>query len=113
MVTNPVWQPQLLKSPVPKNLGEGAWEICLKFPKNHSDQCVMGAIDNLMNFIELTSEAADAFFNIVDSNHQNLCYQKIGVNLRSQTTDSSIVLQKCSEIENDNFRKNCIKGAGL
>ena len=112
MVTNPVWQPALLKNIENKDSTEVAKEICLKFPKNYQEQCVVAGVDNILNFDELNTKRAQKFCDIVGQDFQNSCYRHIGISLKSQTTDNNIVLQKCSAFA-DNFKKECLLGAGL
>lgn len=112
MATNPAWQPSILKNISNQDSVETAKEICLKFPKQNREQCVVAGVDNIMNFDELDLSRAEKFCNISDKDFQNICYQHIGLSLRSQINDKNIILEKCS-IFSDNFKKECLKGTGL
>ena len=112
MVTNPVWQPALLKDIGNKDSTEIAKEICLKFPKQYRKQCVVAGVDNILNFDELDTSRAQKFCDIIDKDFQNVCYQHIGLSLRNQVNDNNIILQKCS-IFSDHLKKGCLLGAGL
>lgn len=102
MVTNPVWQPAPLNDIAGKDNTEIAREICLKFPWQYREQCVVAGVDNILNFDELDTTRAQKFCDIVDKEFQSPCYQYIGLSLKNQVTDDKIILQKCSAF-NDNF----------
>ena len=114
MATNPVWQPALLKDPNynNKDTTEVAKEICLKFPQEYREQCVVAGVDNILNFDELNTSRAQKFCDIIDLDFKNLCYRRIGSSIRSQVTDRLVVLEKCSAFT-DNFKQECLRGAGL
>ncbi|TSC75511.1 MAG: hypothetical protein G01um101430_353 [Parcubacteria group bacterium Gr01-1014_30] len=112
MVSNPSWQGQILKRPLDKGTNELAAEICLKFPPAYVDQCVIGAVDNIMNFNELYAQEAAGFCTLVDEKYRHLCYEKIGSNLRNQTNDSLLVAREC-DILGKPGKDFCLKGAGL
>ncbi len=38
-----------------------AWDLCLQFPRGHRDQCVFGAIDNILNSDEVEVARAKSF----------------------------------------------------
>ncbi len=113
MTTNPVWQPALLRNTENnKDTTEIARDICLKFPKEYREQCVIAGVDNILNFDELDVSRAQKFCDIMDEDFKNSCYRNIGLSLRNQVTDNNIILQKCSAFS-DNLKKECLKGAGL
>ncbi|MGH7773181.1 MAG: hypothetical protein ACREQA_13220 [Candidatus Binatia bacterium] len=112
MVTNPAWQPSLSKSSGKKKFEEVAWNLCIKFPKDHQGQCVIGAVDNILNFGELVVLRARNFCNTVNPAYKNLCYRRIGISLRTQTTDPKVVREKCATFE-DPFKEECLRGASL
>ncbi len=112
MATNPGSQTNLLKNPRGGTFETIAWEICLKFPAQHRDQCVLGAVDNILNFDELDVSRARAFCATVGSAYAAPCHERVGWNLRNQATDPSIVLKKCAGLE-PSLREACLRGARL
>ncbi len=112
MVTNPSWQPTILNRPPDKSVNELAVEICAKFPSAHRDQCIIGAVDNIMNFNELSIGQAAGFCGLLDAQHESLCYEKIGSSLRSQTNDKLVIARECNTLK-ESKKGVCMKGAGL
>jgi plastocyanin len=112
MVTNPVWQPDLLEDVVGKDFVEIAWELCMQFPASRRDQCVLGGIDNIHNFDEFDLSRAISFCDIVDPEYQELCYQRMGINLRHNATDLEEVRTACASLV-AKFGPACLAGAGL
>ena len=112
MATNPVWQPAFLENIKDRDSTEVAKEICLKFPKKYREQCIVAGVNNILNFDELDVSRAQKFCDIVEQDFKNSCYQHIGLSLKSQTINNNIILQKCS-IFKDNFKRECLLGAGL
>lgn len=111
MVTNPSWQKNL--APLSPANDQTAWQLCLKFPKNHINECVVGAIDNIMNFNELNVTKAQSFCNLIAQNFKEQCYRRVGSSLKSQSLDEEVVRNLCRQIEIQNFQNICLKGAGL
>jgi hypothetical protein len=87
MVTNPAWQPNFLEDTESRTLIENALRICQRFPKEQYELCVIGAVDNLINFDHLDLSRSNEFCRGVDQSVQNLCYRRIGRDLRNITTD--------------------------
>ncbi|HEV8242705.1 MAG TPA: hypothetical protein VGQ07_01810 [Nitrospirales bacterium] len=115
MVTNPAWQPYLAQSNGEK---EGkppevmAWDLCRRFPKDHRAPCVIGAIDNILNFDEFEVSRARTFCNTVDAAYRNVCYHQIGVGLMHQATNPDVVRHKCATFEGYD-KDECLQGAGV
>ena len=112
MVTNPVWQPDLLDEVAGKDFVEIAWELCMQFPASRRDQCVLGAIDNIHNFDEFELSRAISFCNIVDPQYQELCYRRMGLNLKNNATDLEEVRKACASLVAE-FEPACLAGAEL
>ena len=111
MVTNPPWQignPAYSKN---KRLEEVGWNICRQFPKGYIGQCVIGAIDNILNFDELDMKKAKSFCNLISRDYQESCYRQIGIALLNQVTDTAILVKKCNAL--GVFGLACQRGAGL
>ena len=79
-----------------------AWDLCLQFPRAHREQCVIGAIDNLLNFDEVEVSRAKMFCNTVDSAYRKICYQRVGYSLKNHSTDTAVVRGKCVTLEDAN-----------
>jgi hypothetical protein len=112
MVTNPAWQPSLGSHRDGKNHEVIAWNLCRKFPRGHRESCVIGAIDNILNFDELEVSRAKTFCNTVDAAYRKICYQRVGFSLRNQATDTKLVRGKCVTLEGADAAA-CLQGSGL
>ncbi len=112
MVTNPLWQPDLLEDVAGKEFVEIAWELCMQFPAAWRDQCVLGGIDNIHNFDVFDLSRAISFCDIVDPEYQELCYQRMGINLRNNATDLEELRTACASLV-AKFVPACLAGAGL
>ena len=112
MVTNPTWQTSLAVNENTTDQTELAWKLCSRFPEGQRSECVIGGLDNIMNFDELNLTRAGKFCNLVDKDYKNLCYQRIGIALRGLTTDSDEIIKKCDTLDTT-FREECLRGAQL
>ncbi len=112
MSTNPSWQYGLLSNSKGKTSEEIAKQICALFPPSHKNQCLAGAVDNIMNFNELNISKAANFCDIIDPELRIWCYEKIGSNLRAQTIDQKVIIKECSAVENI-LKAACLRGAGI
>ena len=70
-VTNPTWQISL--TPKGDNLVVNAWHICQELPEGHVDQCIIGAIDNLMNFDQFNTVRSEAFCDTISRTRTAMC----------------------------------------
>lgn len=110
MVTNPGWQVSLTKdSGNPESI---AWSLCREFPDDHIQDCIFGAVDNIQNFDGLKAERAGRFCGLVDPSRRMLCYERIGVGLRSQATDTKLMTEQCGLLGPPG-QTACLSGAGL
>jgi len=107
-VTNPTWQISL--TPKGDNLVVNAWHICQEFPEEHVDQCIIGAIDNLMNFDQFNTARSRAFCDTISPSMRGVCYRQIGINVRRQATQSTDVAVICGALPGKNA---CLQGAGI
>jgi len=117
MVTNPVWQAVLANPPAgglsPGESSESiAWQLCLEFPSAYQEQCLLGAVDNILNFDELKVTRAGSFCALVQANWRDSCYRRIGSNLRAQVTDQGKAHDGCSTFA-PHERDLCLMGAGI
>jgi hypothetical protein len=112
MVTNPLWQPDLLPDVAGKEFVEIAWELCMQFPTAWRDQCVLGGIDNIHNFDVFDLTRAINFCDAVDPEYRELCYQRMGLNLKNNSTDLEEVRKACASLVAE-FEPACLAGAEL
>jgi hypothetical protein len=112
MVTNPVWQPDLLADVTGKEFVEIAWELCMQFPAARRDQCVLGGIDNIHNFDVFDLTRAIDFCDAVGPEYRELCYQRMGLNLKNNATDLEEVRKACASLAAD-YVPACLAGAEL
>lgn len=111
MVSNPSWQGNL----APGEFGgaeEIAWKLCQKFPTGYTQNCVVGAVDNIMNFDELKTDRAMNFCSLISEEHRSTCAERIGFALKIQSIDSAVVVAGCTALP-EGFRTACLSGAGL
>lgn len=87
MVTNPSWQANFGSQTGGGTLENKAWTLCTKFPKGYVGECVIGAVDNLLNFDGLDTSRSEAFCSIVSIEFKELCAQTIAKNLKFQSTE--------------------------
>ena len=112
MITNPVWQEPLSKGSYNGNFEQIAWQLCLKFPREYIAECIVAGVDNILNFDSPDISRSAEFCSVVDAGYQNLCYQRIGITLVNQVTDSNLILEKCASLEGE-FSLDCRRGARL
>lgn len=112
MVTNPSWQASLGGNVRDKSFEEVAWDLCLEFPVSHRSECVIGGVDNILNFDVLDTARAKKFCTIVDASYQVSCFERIGTNTRNNATNNSIIKSVCATLGNE-YAPFCLRGAGL
>lgn len=111
MVTNPVWQAQLSPNAGKKSQGAIAWELCSRFPAAGREDCVGAGVDNLANFDQLKADRQKAFCAEVTGRLKEGCYKRIGLNLRSRTTDEPTLRSSCAALGPN--AGLCLRGAGV
>ncbi len=112
MVTNSVWQSVLATEPLGDTEDAVAWQLCLEFPSAYQEQCMLGAVDNILNFDELKATRAGSFCALVQVNWRESCYRRIGSDLRAQVTDQGKARDGCSAFA-AHERDLCLMGAGI
>jgi hypothetical protein len=95
-----------------QELLQTAWQLCQQFPENHQDQCVIAAVDNLLNFDQLNTSRANAFCSVVSAAYQDGCATRMGSSIRSQVTSASAAEQVCNSLDAQ-FQRACLVGAGV
>ena len=88
LATSSTWQPFLLRTDERKTLLEDGWTICQRFPEASRGQCVIAALDNLMNSGSVDIQQARAFCGIVGKNYRTVCLDRIGGDLRYLATQT-------------------------
>lgn len=110
MVTNPSWQNSIVPN-VDGNFEEKAWHLCQKFPRDYRRECVIGAVDNIMNFDGLEITRAKSFCLEVAMGEMPDCYRTVGLNLSRQTLLENLIRERCNALGEDKLL--CIQGAGI
>jgi len=87
LATSAAWQRYLLRTGERKTFLEDGWTICQRFPEAGVRQCVVAAVDNLMN--SDTVEQARAFCDIVGEDYRTVCLDRVGGNLRYLATQTN------------------------
>lgn len=83
LTTNPAWQGRLLPAGRGKPaLLEDAWTLCKQFPDANVGDCVVAALDNLLNSGVADAKAGQAFCEIVDGAYRTRCSQRMRDDLR-------------------------------
>ena len=91
---------------------DASWQICLMFPRSQLDECVFGAIDNVLNFDALDLTRAKAFCNTVFEEYRLLCYRRMGLNLSNQVVDLMDARELCAQLAGE-YESVCLLGAGI
>ncbi len=112
MVTNPSWQSALARASETTTFEGTAWNLCTRFPGEHVRSCVIGGVDNILNFDELDTRRARAFCLAVDAPYRAPCAAAVGRSLKRQVTDQAAVAAQCATFEEPE-RQACRKGMGL
>ncbi|MEK7649462.1 MAG: hypothetical protein AAB367_00660 [Patescibacteria group bacterium] len=113
MVTNPSWQSALLANAGAKNFEDASWAICNKFPRELRLDCMIGAVDNLVNFDELKGTRVGAFCRRAPIELASDCWRVFGSNLTRQTTDQAIIRRICLETAPETHQQACLGAAGI
>jgi len=112
MATNPVWQVNFVEDLETVSFEDASWGICLKFPGGYVDQCVLGAIDNILNFDALNLTRAETFCDTVSEEFRLLCYERMGLNLSNQIVVPKDAIKLCAQLA-DEYESVCLLGAGI
>ncbi|MEK7630983.1 MAG: hypothetical protein AAB417_03065 [Patescibacteria group bacterium] len=113
MVTNPSWQPALLSNAGAKSFEDASWAICKMFPIQLRRECMIGAVDNIVNFDELKGARAGAFCKRAPADLADDCWRVFGRNLTQQTTDQDIIRTICLNTAPPAYQQICLNGAGI
>lgn len=114
MTTNPIWQKSVKGVDTvndPKKNVETAWSICSDMPAAARPDCVIGAVDNILNFDEIKIDRATAFCQLVGDELKPICFKQIGTTVSIQLQDKSMAKQICGKIKENKGVSNCLAGA--
>jgi hypothetical protein len=86
LTTNKSWQRRLMRSQAQQgSLLDNAWTLCQQFPEGHVSDCVIAALDNLLNTNTVDPGPAHAFCDLVASEYRTACTDRIAADLRYLT----------------------------
>lgn len=107
MTTNPAWQ--LVMARDAKVEGNNSIEIalglCGKFPASHRQDCIFGAVDNLLNF-QAYGDAV-GFCSGLSGGDRQVCATRFGAGLRGVLVSAESVGYLCAELPQD-LVDNCM-----
>lgn len=114
MTTNPIWQRSVKEVDTinnPKKNVEVAWQICSELPEVTHENCVIGAVGNILNFDEINISRVSAFCSLVDKEYKNICFSEIGKQVALQTGTLDQAISICKGIKNQTDAESCLDGA--
>ena len=112
MVSNPAWQRTLAGAEDDSQTVQIALELCGLFPDEHESGCIVGAVDNIMNFEGVVLDVALDFCGAADGTFRDNCYRRIGVGLSVQVIDLERRLELCKQVDPE-YAEACLEGAGV
>ncbi|MCH8311145.1 MAG: hypothetical protein IIB17_11710, partial [Chloroflexi bacterium] len=112
MGSNPAWQTTLVGSSSRTNDIEVTLELCGQFPTDYQTDCIVGAVDNIMNFDGLTLDRALRFCRAVKDLDREVCNRHIGISIRAQVISYERRFLLCQQVDGA-YRDWCLEGAGL
>ena len=112
MVSNPAWQLTLVGPRSQSHNVEVTLELCAQFPTDYLAECIVGAVDNIMNFDGVVLDRALRLCQAAEEPHQRACYYRIGLSIGVQLTDLRQRYGLCQQL-NEPYRDECLNGAGV
>lgn len=116
MTTNPIWQKSIKGvntiNDQKKNV-EIAWELCDEMVPEAKEDCVIGAVGNILNFDETNINRVKAFCDVVSVKHKSTCFTEIGKQVVLQVPAAQQAISVCSSISDQDDRSLCENGAKL
>lgn len=113
MTTNPIWQRSVKGVDTindPQRNVEVAWQICSELPKVAHEDCVIGAVDNTLNFDEIKISRASALCDLVGKEYRNTCFKELGKQVALQTATIDQAIGICGGIKNQQDSTSCLDG---
>ena len=112
MVSNPAWQSTLAGSAgVGRNV-EVTLELCGQFPDDYRRECLIGAVDNIMNFDGVVLDRALRFCRLTNPPGRESCYRRIGFSIGVQVIGPEGRWALCREVD-EPYRNACAEAAGV
>ena len=112
MVSNPAWQLTLAGTSSRGRNIETTLELCGQFPTDYRRDCLIGAVDNIMNFDGVVLDRALRFCRAVDDPYKESCYGRIGMAIGVQVIEPKGRLALCREVDSA-YRSSCVQAAGI
>ena len=111
MVSNQAWQLTLVGASSQGRNIETTFELCGQFPADYRRDCLIGAIDNIMNFEGVVLDRGLRFCHAVDEPDRAACYGRIGLAIAVQVIEPERRLALCREVD-ERYRGACVEAAG-
>ena len=112
MVSNPSWQRTLVGPGGGSGQVAVTLELCAQFPGDHRRNCIVGAVDNIMNFEGVVLDRAPRLCGASDEPYREACYRHIGIAIEVQISDLARRLALCRLVD-DAYEETCLAGAGV
>lgn len=116
ITTNPLWQKDIKGVDTHlryKKNAQIAWELCQEMPHQARTDCVIGAVDNILNFDGIDITRVSFFCDLVSTVYQQSCFAAMGKSLVVQVIDQNSIHTICNKIKKKDRSLSCITGAGL
>lgn len=111
LISNPVWQHVVANSAEPADTVSVALTACEQAPPTARQDCLIGALDNIMNFDELNlAPRAIPFCERGRRWPKDTCFAQIGVNVGRLVTSRSDAIRHCAQVPETDQRA-CLAGA--
>lgn len=114
MTTNPIWQRSVKGVDTINNSKKNveiAWQICSELPPETHEDCVIGAVGNILNFDEINISRVSAFCDLTHDKYKPSCFSEIGKQIAMQTATKNQALNICQSIKDQKNAALCIDGA--
>ena len=112
MVSNPAWQATLVGPTSHGRNIEVTLELCGQFPDEYRRECLIGAVDNIMNFDGVALDRALRFCRATDGPDREPCYRRIGFAIGVQVVEPQGRWDLCLEVD-EPYQTACADAAGI
>ena len=110
MVSNSAWQLPLVGPRSRDHNVEVTLELCGQFPAEYLRECIIGAVDNIMNFDGVVLDRALRLCRAADELHQRVCYYRVGLSIGIQLIDLQHRYHLCQQVD-EPYRDECLNAA--
>ena len=110
MVSNSAWQLPLVGSRSRDHNVEVTLELCGQFPADYLRECIIGAVDNVMNFDGVVLDRALRLCRAADEPHQSTCFYRIRLSIGIQLIDIQQRYELCQQVD-ESYQGACLEGA--